>query len=299
MEVFEQALVDASARSRGAQLGLVIREARDLPASIFRAYQREMEGNMSESLALRGQDRITLAGLLAGLWLFIFLGPLIALVPYMPGRVSQLFGIGQPLWLAVVALSSLLGLGIGWAKGFPRWSYPYLVVVFFVVAAPAMAKLSLLVGALQVGRLPGVVILLASFLAMIAAFVLLIFLAPPLRRIIQDIRADWTRLSFGMSIYLAFATSFYGGDHLPPLTLLVVLPSLVVMFCASIYLLCRPRWVRILALAVMTVTPFVQLALGAPEELQFNWFAVFLLAIIFLPALVELLPRRTKPLAEG
>ena len=57
------------------------------------------------------------------------------------------------------------------------------------------------------------------------------------RKIYDDVRNDWTRLSFGMLVFLAFYTGIYMGDHLPPFSLAILLPSVVVLLGAVMYLL--------------------------------------------------------------
>ena len=108
-----------------------------------------------------------------------------------------------------------------------------------------------------------------------------------------DVRSDWTRLSFGLYTYVALLVSFYGGDHLPPFSLMVILPAGAVLLGAFFHLLVRPRWARFLTLVV----PIVIVALlNKPGENQINFWAFFLMAIIFFPALISLLPRREPSL---
>jgi hypothetical protein len=295
-DVFEQALQNAVARGSRALLRLALREGRDMPASIFRANLEEMGIWMKKISSNLDQERNSWIGLLAGLWPFIFLGPVMALVPYLPSHVTNVFDYDKPLWLATVFLTILIGLAVAWARGFPRWSYPYLVFLFFAVLIPTMAKLSILLGSSRFDPLLASALLLTGILGLGALFIWLIRLTPPLRKIYYDVRADWTRLSFGLYIYMAFATSFYGGDHRPPLSLAVVLPTLLILMGAVVYLLCKPRWARILALVVGVLLALLVKLLQAPGEGAISLIALFLIALIFLPALVELLPPSKGPL---
>ncbi len=298
-EVFDQALQDAAVQDSGALLRLALREGRDLPASIFWANLHEMGIHMKKFGSNLIEERNSLAGILAGLWPFIFLGPVMAVIPYLPGQAARMFNYGTPLWLAIVFLSILLGVALGWAKGFPRWSYPYLVILFFAVVIPTMAKMSVLLGPNRFDPLLTAALLIAAFLGLGGAFLLFIRLAPPLRKIYTNARLDWTRMSFGLYTYLAFATGFNGVDHRPPLSLGLVLPTLLVSLGAAAYLLCKPRWARILALVAPVILNSLIKVLQTPREDLVTGVALFFVILIFLPALVELLPHRETRLPDG
>jgi hypothetical protein len=104
-------------------------------------------------------------------------------------------------WISWVGRFSILivGFAIGWAKGFPRWSYPYVGVAL---------------------TLPGVALAMSPLLAFtnfssgywigyVVAVVLLLLFARAwrlLRSLYEGVRRDWTQLSF--SLYTAVLTAF-------------------------------------------------------------------------------------------
>lgn len=293
-EVFALALEETAAKGNWALIGLMLCELRDFPVSAVRAKMREWEATMETLEKELGEDRLSWTGLLLGVWPFIFLGPVMAAAPYLPQDAAQFFRYDSPVWIAVVVLSVILGVILGGRKGFPRWVYPYLVILFFAIATPLLAQLSLLLDAIQLNRWISLALLLAVIPGLGAVMVFLMSRFPSTRKIIRDIRSDWTRLSFGMVIYLSFGTSFYGGDHPPAFGPVVWLPSLIVACGALVYLFCRNRIQRSVALFatlfLSILTKFI-----FPNDDVWAVLPVFLVVLlIFLPALVELLPRPNR-----
>jgi len=94
----------------------------------------------------------------------------------------------------------LLGFGVGWVKGFPRWSYPYVAIVLMYtlwwtdVATPG---LTLLNHTFRRGELWGLRAWI-PFSAMAAICLLLTRSLRPLLRFFTGVWRDWTRLSFGL-----------------------------------------------------------------------------------------------------
>jgi hypothetical protein len=278
-EVFTLALQDAASRGKWALFRLVFCELQDYPASVIKANLREWRAMM----------KMSETGLL-GAWPFIFLGPLMAVAPYLPRHIAEWLRFDSPLWLAIVILSLTIGILVGWRKGFPRWVYPYLVILFFVIVIPVLGKLSTLLGPNRFSPWVGLAILLLTILGFGVGALYLLSRLPTTRRIFRDVRADWTRLSFGMFVYLAFGTGFYGGDHLPPFGLGVWLPPVIVVIGAIVYLLCRSRLMRSLALLATLLTGFLGKMVFANDD-RWSLLAILLVVmLIFLPALLELLP---------
>jgi hypothetical protein len=102
---------------------------------------------------------------------------------------------GSGVWIALAVrgagyLGLLGGLVIGWVRGFPRWSYAYLLSV------PLIGLLS---GAISLG--PGVRLGWRALipLGVAAATALLLTRSlRPLRRLVKGVWADWTQLSFAL-----------------------------------------------------------------------------------------------------
>jgi len=297
-EVFTLALQEAARLGKWALFRLVLCEMRDLPVSAIRANLRELEVMMKKVESYLGDEHLSWIGLLAGLWPLIFLGPIMAVVPYLPREASRLLNFETPLWMATVFASLLIGILAGWRKGFPRWVYPYLVILFFAFVIPLIGRLSTLLGPDRFNKWIAAAILLICFLGFGAAALFVASRIPPMRKIYHDVRTDWTRLSFGMLAYPAFATGFYGGDHLPPFGPAVWLPAVVVVLGAAVYLICRSRWTRILALLAAVLLAFLLKMIFSSDETSIGIVPLFLGLVFFLPALVELLPRPKLPLAD-
>ena len=99
-DVFEQARQAAEAGGIDSLARFAIRELRDMPISALRACLREKEIKMDKI----DPERISWGGLLSGVWPFVFLGPLMAVIPYI-SEVRQLINYESPLWLAIVIFS--------------------------------------------------------------------------------------------------------------------------------------------------------------------------------------------------
>lgn len=124
LAVFSLAVHDAAQRGTLAALRLALREVRDLPTAAIRAHRRAMR---STHMSLPTQphnesERDSWKAALAGAApLFIFGLNTVAREALPP----ELWPGGSMNNLFVVYLALLAGLGVGWLKSFPRWSYSY------------------------------------------------------------------------------------------------------------------------------------------------------------------------------
>ena len=294
-EVFSLALRETAEKGNWALAGLMFRELRDFPASAARAYMCEWEGVMKTLETNLGDDRLSWIGLLLGVWPIIFLGPVLAVAPYLPRQTAEFFDYDPPVWLAAVMLFSIIGVVVAWRKGFPRWVYPYLVILFFAILNLLGNMLSKVLG---IGN-PSLPVLLGAYVGFGAVAAFGLSRIPSTRKILRDVRADWTRLTFGMMAYLAWVMGFYGGDHLPSFGPGVWLPSLIVVAGVAVYLFCRSRLQRSLALLMTMFLSFLTKFIF-PNDDVLPVLPVLLLAMfIFLPALVELFPHRSLTRITG
>jgi hypothetical protein len=284
--VFSQALAEAAKRGMLAVLALVVREARDIPGSIWSA-NLHARGGLTVAPLSETEKRMGWLGVLIGILPFVLLGPLQAIMPYAPSVVRAAFDIGRDQ----VMIEFWLLMGVGTLMGrvwqFPRWSYPYLTMFVFVLLANGVARITVLLP--QERFLAGfyIPLLFGFFVILTALIVLVARLLTPLHLLYQSVRQDWTRLSFGLFCYIAFATGFYGGDHPPPFGISVLLPTVIVVLGALLHLLSSTRRQRILALFL----PPVLLPLTSHLEADW-WFAVlFMISIISLPLLFDILRR--------
>lgn len=238
-----------------------------------------------------GEDRFSWIGLLLGVWPFIFLGPVMALMPYLSLKSAQGFSFFSPLWFIVIGLSMLIGMYAGWKNSFPRWAYPYLVPIFFVIVVPVLSWL----GPWLPKKFGPWMVIAFTLLVILVMGALALFLLNRIhltRKIYHDIRNDWTRLSFGMLVFLAFYTGIYMGDHLPPFGLGVLVPSLVVLFGAIVYLLSPNQLGRTIALIVTSGTTLLIKLLPANEGAWSIWAVLLMILILLSPMLIGLFPRR-------
>lgn len=295
LELFGLALQEATSRGGRALFGPLLRELRDLPASAIRANLRALEVMMNSVETKLEDEPFSWIGFLLGLWPFLFAGPLMAVLPYLPGQVAQQLLFSAPLWWGVAILSLLVGLVAGWRQNFPRWVYPYLVVLFFLIAGPLLGFLDPTALSALHPWLSSILLLLA-ILALGAGALLLLSRISATCKIVNDVRNDWTRLSFGWILFLAFFTGLYTGDHLPPFGPVVWLPSVLVVLGAVVYLLARSQLLRILALLItLGISLFIGLFIFQGDTTWAIWPAFLMSALILSPALLGLRPRAALP----
>ena len=196
--VFEQAAEEAARRGARALVRFCLREGVDLPASIVEAHwtanrrRGAMENVDRRRTAAEGSgERGAWAASLAALAPLVYMA-LWSVWCALPG-VAPASGSG--VWIALAVrgagyLGLLGGLVVGWVRGFPRWSYAYLLSV------PLIGLLS---GAIRLSpdELLGWRALIPLGVAAASALLLTRSLRP-LRRLVQGVRADWTQLSFAL-----------------------------------------------------------------------------------------------------
>jgi hypothetical protein len=117
--VFIQSIEDQD-RTREI-LGIFLRELRDLPGSLFDAYAAKRLRGGETSMADESKRPATRWQALFGLLPFMLYG-ILSLIN--AGDLGFLLSSIYPFF--VFYLFTLLGLLIGWIRGFPLWSYSYL-----------------------------------------------------------------------------------------------------------------------------------------------------------------------------
>lgn len=283
--VFADAL--AATRSRGplALLSWCGREFVTLPGALAQAYWQasSVEETLMERLspftrreAGAEPPGATPWAIWAGSLPFLLAGLSVVLqAVYYPGLLPGLSHSAY-LDLALHALL-LLGLGVGWAYRFPRWSYSYLGAILMSslwlggAATPGLQLFGASFGREQWG-LRGWLPLLALATAML----LLTRSRQPLAQLVRGLREDWTRLSFalyGAVAWLMLGVSFDSyGWYNDSRTLLLNLLAMTVIFSAGalLYMQQRPGWRRVLALqaALLLVLPLQWLAASLDGNLD-------------------------------
>jgi hypothetical protein len=199
----------------------------------------------------------------------------------------------------------VVGLGIGWVKGFPRWSYSYVgyVLIFALymmnVATP---QLRIFNYTFQRNELWGWRSWI-PFLVIAAIALVLTRSLRPLFRLVTNVCKDWTQLSFGLygmmplAVLLAFdeVDNSYQFPYMLLLTLILVEGALAYMRSAR-------TWQRALALLVSTTLAVTVAAVGTviywkgPGNGWVNVGMTFIhggyvVAAVFAPVLLGLLHR--------
>jgi hypothetical protein len=295
---FVDAIAEASQRS-GASLAVVLlRELRDWPAALLREHWRERRKREMDTQtgfpmtnAPTGNERLSWVETMAGLWPFLIFGPVTVLLAYPYPLPDWRFTTWAQVLMGIAyGLPLLIGLGMGWSKRWPRWSYPYLGLVLFVLGGfvgNAIFRVVFEVGP-EWPFLPQALIAIGACALTTGALLLAARAWRPLRSLYQGVRRDWTQLSFGL--YLGAGILFGQIDHEedPALTAFVFLPSLIVLLGAFACLRGATKAQRSLAMLIS-----LALAIGvraAGGQLFYGGYGAVVGAIIFIPALLALLP---------
>ena len=194
----------------------------------------------------------------------------------------------------------LIGAGVvlGVLRRFPRWSYPYaVVVVVYITLSYGPRWLS----STSLGGNRGLIALL---------LILLVFLVtrwlPPFRPFYTNLREDWTLLSYGLYACAIMMLSSQDRDEAPFLTFFVLLPSLISMAGALAHLRLSSAMHKVLVLVVSI--PLGTFLLWAPVfDGMMHTFAGFLvvlaltlsictvlIALVMAPMLLGVLSRRSR-----
>ena len=253
------ALTVEAARREGslAVVRLCVRELHDLPAALYQAHRRarrmgEMRGETDGTLSLDAGSwaqamSAALPFLVAGLW---------AVSNALPA--SLVGGWWRYLWIWLLLagyLGALMGFVLGWVKGFPRWSYGY------VLCFPLW---SWDLGALRISRHAylgwGSVVPL-GVAALVALGISRSF--RPLLRLIKGVLEDWTQLSFAlysMATWLLWvAFDEVRDDYELPFAIAV---NAILIAGALVYIRVAGRWRRALSLIAGLGAAWVVMAVG-------------------------------------
>jgi hypothetical protein len=298
-------------------------------AAVLRAGGLEKEASMSEAIERFGEAGEIGAALRdvhgRGSWGEALAGMLPFLVIGLAWTMRVLVGFLPYVWLGYVAfwlfiggyLALLIGFGVGWVKGFPRWSYPYVGYVlvftlyFMSVATPGFRIFNYTFGSNDLWGWRAWI----PFSVMAVIALVLTRSVRPLFRLVMGVWQDWTRLSFGLYgiMPLVVILSFDEVNRRYQLPFLLVL-TLVLAGGALAYMRSARTWRRALALligltlswAVTTVgtaiywdgrlEPWMR---GEPD----HWYEIVgrsaiagtvLVALLLAPALLGLLRRSIR-----
>ena len=283
-------------------------------AAALRAGGLEKEASMSEAIERFGEAREIGTALrdvhgqsswgeaLAGMLPFLVFGLGMIIYGILP-RDLVAGPIGFWCYL-VLYIIGVIGLGIGWVKGFPHWSYPYAGLVLFIKGW--WGDRDNLSGWLFIGPTSAIL-----FWVMVGIVLLVTRSLRPLGQFLKRIWHDWTLLSFGLYsimplVLLNFAFDSVTGNYPLPYP---VVSSLVMAGVALVYLRSSSMTQRVFTLlagmtlcwAVATVEGAIYLH-RAPKlpgywagdiRDMFSYWGVQM-ALILAPALLGLLRHSIK-----
>jgi hypothetical protein len=331
--VFELTADEADRRGLLSLLNLCLRELRNLPGAIVHEHWRHARRHAEDATMTEWPDNghvrdnlkephdaapgswtdrpCPWVGTLAGLIPFLFIGLwsiVLALLAFPP-PLWQLIAYVGPLVAGYVI--ALIGLGVGWAQGFPRWSYAYVLCVPLFSLYLSIAAWTTILPYPYLLCLP-----LFSGLIPLAAMAIVVLVVtrsrPPLTRLATNAWRDWTRISFALYglvpilVWLAF-------DEVEDRFVLPFMIALTLILAggALAYLRSTRAWQRVTALLTGTVLARVVATTGSrvywnthPEPWMtgppVRWPDIvrasatggaLLVALLFAPALLGLLRR--------
>ncbi len=323
--VFTLALADARQRGRAAMLTWCGREFTSLLAALmleqWHSWRRE-EAVMNPTHPVNHtpdtdpSERDKPLAILAGILPFVLFGLVYVLkgVNYhapLAWLGYGVYGIHGYLSLNVLGLM-LLGLGIGWARRFPRWSYAYLGVVIMSTvfladtSTPGFRLFDYTFGREQWGW--------RGWLPLLALIVIMLLLTRslrPLRQLLVGMWQDWTRLSFalyGALTWLILGVSYdnkswYDNTLFLPLNMFFL--TLVITGGAFFYMWDRRPWRRVVALQLAIILyPSVSAAVEALDGNNFfvspdsavAWLFIIIIwfGAMFMPGVLGLIHRAVQ-----
>ena len=285
--VFSLNAADAARQGAWALVALACREARDLPLAIASAHFQVVRGRMSPMFPATSDQTPWPAALLS-LLPFVIAGPVREILCYQPGWMPGEHSLLYLLFLLLSSLAVASGLALGAVKKFPRWAYPYVIVLAF-----SLYLLVLYAVALFGWNIDG-----QNSFFLFLALIMIVLWRPGFRSFYRHIAQDWTLLSYGLYGLVLHLLSTFDGDESPYLNLLVLLPALLALCAALAHLRIRSAFVRIAALLVGTfaglfvwlipifqgmITPWIGLVMGL---FLLGLYGTVLAAILLAPLLV-------------
>jgi len=331
--VFELTADEADRRGLLSLLNLCLRELRDLPGAIGHEHWRDARRNGEDTTVTEWPDNghvrdnlkdthdaapgswtdrpcpwvETLAGLIP--FLFLGLWSIVLALLAFPPPPWQLIAYVGPLVAGYVI--TLIGLGVGWAQGFPRWSYAYVLCVPLFSLYVSIAAYTSILSYAYVLCVP----LFSSLipLAVMAIVVLVVTRSrPPLARLVTNVWRDWTRLSFALYSLVPILVwmAFDEVEDRFVIRFMIAL-TLILAGGALAYLRSARAWQR--ATALLVGTALARVVATAGTRIYWNthplpwmtgppvrWYGIvrasstgvaLLLAFLFAPALLGLLRR--------
>ncbi len=248
--VFRLRLEETARRGSRALLGFVCKEAMTLPSAAVKAHAQarkrphflsfilemfnfwsERGSNMSiRRLFPKRAEQTPWSVALLSLAPFILVGPLIPLLSYHPWWDPAKLPFSTAAILPVILGLLILGFLVALLRQYPRWSYLYGPYILFGLPFGIITLIDQRLFNIS-DDLQGWILLLLVALAILASRFLRF-----LRPFFQNIRQDWTLLSYALYACPFFLLSTNDVEESPVYNFQVLLPSLIAWLGALAYL---------------------------------------------------------------
>jgi len=246
--------------------------------------------------------------ILAGVGLFLFMGLFMAYMktPYEWGWKGWMSPLGKYLF-AMNFLIPVTGCAIGWIKGFPRWSYPYVGVSLIHslslmnASTPGLSFFGYeIFGREHWGWRSWVPLGIAIIIALIISRSF-----RPVKKFFTNGWADWTLFTFGMLGWVLwfFDVSFDDIDNQYSRYFIISL-NIITVLAAYAYMRSSNTWQRGLSLAIGIVIPVAVASIGSSIYwLENGWgnlaggatISFFVVLVMFSPAFIGFLRHASNP----
>lgn len=227
------------------------------------------------------------------------LGSIFAELPHGWVLPAEYHDLSNYLFLITIAYVPI-GFCVGWIKGFPRWSYPYvgmfLLISLYMVAQPAPGFMS---GEDLLGWRSWIPLGIVAIISLLITRSL-----NPLKDFFTNISQDWTLLTFGMFGFLPLMTVviYDEMDRLYSLIFMMILTAIMVGTVIA-YMSGSDQKARV---KVMVIGSFLTIAIAVAgpswywyDRMEANFWptliaGILLYIIMLLPALIGIFHRTTR-----
>jgi hypothetical protein len=219
LEVFDQALQEAGAKSSRAAVLRVVRELCDLPGVLIRTHLNWRQTDMDTQIFPRTSDQTSWPTAILSLTPYLILGPLVTVMSYHPWWDPQQLPWVFPLFIGLACLAISLSFIVGAIHKFPRWSYPS--AIYLILMLTFLVTYLVNGTAWDINSEGGILFLVMGLLFVLS------WLLPPLRPLLANLRLDWTLLSYGMYACSLLLLSSQDHDEVPYLNWVALLPTVI------------------------------------------------------------------------
>jgi len=306
--VFRDSVHEAVREGILSLANLCLREFSGLPFHVLREFLHELQG---KELVMVREDfsnvHATIGQVVMGTFLF-FLFSLILIMFELPTALFDLewFTIVGGSLFGILLILPAIGFGIGWAQGFPRWSYPYvgmaLLMAFYIqnASTPGLKLFGIPIFGRELWGW-------RAWAPLGIAFIITLGISrsfKPLMSFFTNLWNDWSIPSYFMvsAVPMLVMIAFDEIDRIYSLYFMIPFGVLLVGMVVF-YLQGRNAWQRVLALTVGIIAIIFPAAWGSTSYwlprngmyssgAQTMWSQALIVTIVMLlPAWLELIRR--------